>query len=71
VRAYLALVSAGFRRQAAYRLALVSGLLTNLFFGVVRTSLFLALYQARPGMAVSGLDLQDALTYVWMIQLEV
>jgi ABC-type uncharacterized transport system permease subunit len=45
VRAYLALVSAGFRRQAAYRLALVSGLLTNLFFGVVRTWLFLALYQ--------------------------
>jgi ABC-2 type transport system permease protein len=68
VRAYLALVAAGFRRQAAYRLALVSGLLTNLFFGVVRTSLFLALYQARPGAAVSGLDYQDALTYVWMIQ---
>lgn len=68
MRAYLVLVSAGFRRQAAYRLALVSGLLTNLFFGVVRTWIFLALYQARPGVAVSGLDLQDALTYVWMIQ---
>jgi ABC-2 type transport system permease protein len=68
VRPYLALVSAGFRRQAAYRLALVSGLAANLFFGVVRTALFLALYRTRSGAAVNGLDAQDALTYVWMIQ---
>ena len=68
VRAYLALASAGFRRQAAYRLALVSGLLTNVFFGVVRTSVFVAVYRVRPGTAVSGLEVSDALTYVWMIQ---
>jgi ABC-2 type transport system permease protein len=68
VRAYLALCSAGFRRQATYRLALVSGLATNLFFGLVRTALFTALYRQRPGAAVGGLGLDDALTYVWMIQ---
>src|SRR6266545_4845912 len=62
VRAYLALASAGFRRQATYRLALVSGLLTNVFFGVVRTSVFLAVYRSRPGAAVSGLGVSDALT---------
>jgi ABC-2 type transport system permease protein len=68
VRAYLALASAGFRRQAAYRLALVSGLLTNVFFGVVRSAVFLAVYRARPEETVSGLGVSDALTYVWMIQ---
>ena len=68
VRAYLALLSAGFRRQATYRLALVSGLLTNLFFGLVRTALFYALYRERPDVAVQGLDLADTLTYVWMVQ---
>jgi ABC-2 type transport system permease protein len=68
VRAYLALATAGFRRQGAYRLALVSGLLTNVFFGVVRSAVFLAVYRARPGATVSGLGVSDALTYVWMIQ---
>jgi ABC-2 type transport system permease protein len=68
VRVVLALLSAGFRRQATYRLALVSGLLTNLFFGLVRTALFYALYRQQPGAAVGGLDLADALTYVWMMQ---
>ena len=43
----LALARAGFRRQSTYRLALVSGLGTNVFFGVVRTALFTALYRAR------------------------
>lgn len=64
VHAYLALLSAGFRRQATYRLALVSGLLTNLFFGLVRTALFYALYRERPEAVVGGLGLADALTYV-------
>ena len=37
MRAYWAMLLAGFRRQATYRLAAVSGLATNAFFGVVRT----------------------------------
>ena len=61
-----ALFAAGFQRQATYRLALVSGLATNLFFGVIRTALFLALYDERG--AVGGLDESSALTYVWVIQ---
>ena len=46
-------------------------LLTNVFFGVVRSAVFLAVYRARPEETVSGLGVSDALTYVWMIQLEV
>ena len=45
--AYWAMLLAGFRRQATYRLAMVSGLATNAFFGVVRTAIFLALYRQR------------------------
>ncbi len=62
----LALFRAGVRRQASYRLALVSGLLTNVFFGVVRTALFVALY--RNASDVGGFDEADALTYVWVLQ---
>jgi len=66
VRAYLALLGAGFRRQTTYRLAMVAGLVTNAFFGVVRTAIFLALYRERG--QVAGLDLADALTYVWVLE---
>jgi ABC-2 type transport system permease protein len=61
-----ALFAAGFQRQATYRLALVSGLATNVFFGVIRTALFVALYD-RQG-SVGGLDEASALTYVWVVQ---
>jgi len=66
VRVYWAMLLAGFRRQATYRLAAVSGLLTNAFFGVVRTAVFLALYRQRA--QVGGLDVRDALTYVWVLE---
>ena len=42
MRAYLALLGAGFQRQTTYRLALAAGLVTNAFFGVVRTAIFFA-----------------------------
>jgi ABC-2 type transport system permease protein len=66
VRAYLALLGAGFQRQTTYRLALAAGLATAAFFGVVRTAVFFALYRERD--QVAGLDVADALTYVWVLQ---
>ena len=66
MRAYLALLGAGFQRQNTYRLALVAGLTTNAFFGVVRTAIFFALYRERD--QVAGLDVADALTYVWVLE---
>jgi ABC-2 type transport system permease protein len=66
VRFYLALLGAGFRRQTTYRLALAAGLATNAFFGVVRTAVFFALYRERD--QVAGLDVADALTYVWVLE---
>jgi ABC-2 type transport system permease protein len=66
VRSYLALLGAGFQRQTTYRLALAAGLVTNAFFGVVRTAVFYALYRERD--QVAGLDVADALTYVWVLE---
>jgi ABC-2 type transport system permease protein len=66
VTPYLAILRAGFRRQATYRLALLSGLGTNLFFGLLRTAVFTALY--REHTVVEGLTLQDTLAYVWLGQ---
>ena len=66
MRAYLALLGAGFHRQTTYRLALAAGLATAAFFGVVRTAVFLALYRERD--QVAGLDVTDALTYVWVLE---
>jgi hypothetical protein len=63
---YLALLGAGFRRQTTYRLALAAGLATAAFFGVVRMAVFFALYREQD--QVAGLDVADAVTYVWILQ---
>ena len=63
---YTALFAAGFRRQSTYRGALVAGVTANVFFGVFRSAAFVALYRQRS--QAGGLDLSDALTYVWVIQ---
>ena len=66
VEAYLALFATGFRRQARYRGALLTGLLANVFFGVFRSAIFITLYKQRD--EVAGLDVRDAVTYVWVLQ---
>ncbi len=63
---YWAIMRASYRRQRAYRAADLAGLVTNGFFGVVRSSVFVALYAARPN--ARGYDLRDALGYVWASQ---
>jgi ABC-2 type transport system permease protein len=66
VRAYLAAARLSFKRYRAYRAANISGLVTNGFFGVIRSYVFIALFQNRP--VAEGYDLADALTYVWVTQ---
>jgi ABC-2 type transport system permease protein len=66
VAGYLALYRAGFRRQATYRAALLTGLAANVFFGVIRSAVFIGLY--RQADQVGGLSLSMTLTYVWFIQ---
>lgn len=63
---YAALFRLGFRRQFAYLQAAVWGLVTNLFFGALRISILLALFDGRP--QVAGLTGADAVTYVALTQ---
>lgn len=65
-RVYLAAMRMSFRRARTYGAANIAGLLTNAFFGLLRSYLFIALYGNRPEAA--GYALADALTYVWVTQ---
>lgn len=66
MRLYLELMRVSFRRHRAYGAANIAGLLTNGFFGLLRSYVFIALFQARP--IAEGYDLRDALTYTWITQ---
>ena len=63
---YPQLVRAGFRRYATYRQAMLAGLTTNIVFGLLRTSVLVAVLAQRP--VVAGYDIATAVTYVWLGQ---
>lgn len=67
LRAYGALVVAGFRRYATYRQATVAGAVTNTVFGFVRCYALLAVAAGAAGSAASYTGAQLA-TYVWFGQ---
>jgi len=60
------LVKLSFKQQLAYRMALWAGLATNLFFGLLRAVLLIALYGQRSD--VNGLTVLGAVTYVGVTQ---
>ena len=63
---YAALYWAGFRRQSRYVASLTVGIAANVFFGIIRSALFVTLYRQRD--QVAGLDITAVLTYVWILQ---
>lgn len=63
---YFALTRLAMQRQFTYRAALVAGLLTNFFFGLLRATIMIALYDQR--RQVAGISLQDAITYTGLTQ---
>ncbi|WP_292602901.1 ABC-2 family transporter protein [Nocardioides sp. REDSEA-S30_B4] len=64
---YLRLVVAGFRQQAAYRLAALAGLVANTTFGFLKVALLLATVQAAGG-ELDGYDVGTMSAYVWLSQ---
>lgn len=66
MRVYLEVARCAFRQHLAYRTANLAGLGTNAFWGVLRSFLFLGLFQGRGHTA--GWQVGDALTYVWLTQ---
>lgn len=66
VALYASVARLGFRRQFAYPQAALWGLITNLFFGVLRIAVLVALFGQTP--QVAGYTVQDAITYTGLTQ---
>jgi len=66
VRLTWELCKRSFQRHLTYRAAALAGLLTNLFFGLLRAAVIVAFYGARQEM--SGISLQGAITYTGLTQ---
>jgi ABC-2 type transport system permease protein len=66
VRVYLEVAKRGFQQHLAYHTANLAGLATNAFWGVLRSFLFLGLFQGRE--VAAGWDVREALDYVWLTQ---
>jgi ABC-2 type transport system permease protein len=66
-RVYWRLLGAGFRRQSAYRLAALGGLIANLTFGLLKVAILFATVRAAGGR-LHGYDIASMSTYVWLSQ---
>jgi ABC-2 type transport system permease protein len=66
LRFYLEVARTAFRRQLVYRWANLAGLATNIFFGVIVSYIYIALFQARG--EVNGYTLHETLRYIWLVQ---
>ncbi len=65
---YLALFRKGFQRMMAYRSATLAGIATNFFFGLLRTYLFIAVFDASGQVSIGGFSLRDAITFTALTQ---
>ncbi len=62
---FLEIVQRSFRRHLTYRAATIAGLTTNVFFGLLRASVLLAL---QKNQVVNGWNSSDVVTYVVLTQ---
>ena len=62
MRLYFELAKKSFQRQVVYRTATLAGLITNLFFGVLRASILIAVFNAQT-TPVANYSVQDTITY--------
>jgi ABC-2 type transport system permease protein len=66
MRLALELAIKSFQQQMAYRAANIAGLITNLFFGMLRASVMIAVFAYRDN--VQGYDLNRAITFTALTQ---
>lgn len=66
MKVFWRLVRISFRQQLTYRTAMWAGLATNLFFGVLRVAVLVALYNGQD--RVNGLSVQAAVTFAGLTQ---
>lgn len=67
MRSLWTIAASSFRRYLRYRIAIVSTMLTNCVFGLVRASLLMAAVSGAGG-EIAGFDALQASTYVWLGQ---
>lgn len=63
---FLHIIRLGIQQQLTYRAAILAGLATNFFFGLLRVSVLIALYAGKE--EVNGLSLQGAINFVAISQ---
>lgn len=63
---YAAILSANFRTLLQYRAAAAAGLVTQLFWGLIRVMIFEAFY--RSTTAEQPMTLSEVITYIWLGQ---
>ena len=66
MRLYYEIALRSFRRATTYRGAYIAGMLTNAFFGALRSFMYIAIYDA--GGAAAGFTLEDLISYTWITQ---
>jgi len=66
MRLFLELTKLAFQRQLTYRAATLAGLATNIFFGILRAAVLVALYGVQT--QVAGMTITDAITYTGISQ---
>ncbi len=66
MRLFWEITRRSFRRHLTYRTAAVAGLVTNIFFSLVRAAVLVALYGDRE--VVARLDVQSIITYTGLTQ---
>ncbi len=66
MRLFWEITRRAYRRYLTYRAAIVAGLLTNFFFGILRVAIVLALYGEQ--QEVAGMTQQQAITYTALTQ---
>lgn len=66
MRLFCKICATSIQKQLAYRAAAIAGLLTNLFFGLLRAAVLVALYGNRT--VVTGITIEGAITYTGITQ---
>ncbi|HEX2909476.1 MAG TPA: hypothetical protein VH186_01615 [Chloroflexia bacterium] len=68
MRLYYEVAIKAFQRSSIYRLATLTGIVVNAFFGAIICYVYLAVYGQNPGAKVGGYDLPAILSYMWLSQ---
>lgn len=68
MRLYYEIARTTFRRSMTYKLANVTGIVVNSFFGYIHSYIFVAVYSVVMSSQVAGFSLHQAISYAWFSQ---